>query len=112
IEKTNCFANKNQVSGEKIWDLYMSIVQNKNIDLSKKNKDLKILNGIMSKFVFSIYTNKVNELKEYFVYNEAHHDFKYIQYYKLRSNNIENDQIYEIKSGLNEKILKNTYEFF
>ena len=112
IKKNNCLANDNKISGEKVWNLYISIIQNKKPDLGNKSIDLKILNGIMSKFVFSIYTNKLNELKGYFEYNEEHHDFKYIQYYKLCSNSIGNNQIYEIESGLNEKILKNTYDFF
>lgn len=114
ISKNNCFIeqNKNIVSGEKIWNIYLSLIHNKNMDFMLKNREHKILNGIMSKFVISVYSNKLNELKEYFEYNEDHQDFKYFQYYKLKKECIGKDNIYDFYRGLNESLIKTTFEFF
>ena len=109
INNNNCLENSKQVSGEKIWELYLSLIQNK---ANKFSSDIKILNGIMSKFVFSIYKNKEDDLREYCEYNEDHSDFKYFQYLKLRKDVLlEQDGIYCLKGGLNEKLLKGSLGF-
>ncbi len=114
IAENNCFTEQGEklVSGEKIWNIYMQLIQNNNMDFILKNRKHKILNGIMSKFVISVYSNKINELKEYLEYNEDYHDFKYLQYYKFRKQEIGKGKIYDYYSGLNEKKLKNSYNIF
>jgi len=111
IKKNDCFVASQKVSGEKVWGLYLSIIQNKQMDIAKKGIGLKILNGIMSKFVFSVYINKIDDMKEYFEYNEENHDFKFMQYYKLYEKNIGKNRIYNLESGLNETIMKKTFDF-
>lgn len=104
IDKNKCRENEKQVSGEKIWDLYVSFIQNKK---KRFSTDLKILNGIMSKFVFSVYKKMANELHVYCEYDEKHSDFKYFQYLKLRKTAIEGeDIIFSFEGGLNEKVFK------
>ncbi len=114
IKEKNCFADEdeNKVSGEKIWNIYLQLIQNKNIDYNTKNREHKILNGIMSKFIITVYSNKINELKEYFEYNENYQDFKYLQYYKFRKQETGKGKIYDYFSGLNEKKLKNSFDIF
>ncbi len=114
ITEKNCFTDDDEfkVSGEKIWNVYMNLIQNKDIDYIIKGREHKILNGIMSKFVISVYSNKINELKEYFEYNEGHQDFKFIQYYKLNKQSIGAQEIYDYYGGLNEKKIKLSFEIF
>lgn len=110
IKKHNCLTNENKVSGEKIWELYDSYTQ----DFSKKfSIENKILNGIMSKFVFSIFMKKINDLYP-FIENPPTSEEKTIQqYFKLNKKRL--DEIYSEESGINEKhlteISKSTYEF-
>jgi len=113
LEKNGIYKHDEKyVSGEKTWELYISLINNKQIDYSKKNIELKILSGIMSKFVFSIFVNKIDDLKPYLDYYEDWHDYKVIQYYKLNSSFIGDENLYSLKSGLNEKKLGVSYEFF
>ncbi len=110
IKEHNCLTNENKVSGEKIWELYDSYTQ----DFSKKfSIENKILNGIMSKFVFSIFMKKINDLYP-FIENPPTSEEKTIQqYFKLNKKRL--DEIYSEESGINEKhlteISKSTYEF-
>ena len=114
IKEYQCFvnSNENEVSGEKTWNLYISLINNKDIDFTKKKIELKILNGIMSNFVFSIYTNKISELREYFEYNEDHQDFQFIQYYKLNKEYVGKGKLYDYAGGLNEEFAMQDFEIF
>jgi CRISPR-associated endonuclease/helicase Cas3 len=113
IETNNCMTDDNKfVSGEKIWKIYLKLIQNKEMDFIIRNREHKILNGIMSNFVISVYPNKIEELKRYFEYNEEYHDFKYIQYYKLRKQEIGDGMIYNYCSGLNEKLIESSFDIF
>lgn len=107
----NCFNGKSelQVSGEKIWELYVSLIRNKEIVFSRKKMELMILNGIMSKFVFSIFMKKTKNLEQYCEYNENSSDFEYFGYYKLRKENIGQNKVYDIISGLNEKFFDKSF---
>ncbi len=110
IKDNNCLHNENQVSGEKIWNLYVSLIQNKE---KRFSPDVKILNGIMSKFVFSVFLKTADSLKEFCEYNEDFGDFKYFQYLKLRKEEInqsdETDKVYSLESGINEDKLNIEY---
>ncbi len=112
IEQNECFMLKDEVSGEKIWNLYSSLIENKEIDFSAKALNLKILNGIMSKFVFSIFIKKANDLQKYCKFNEETSDYKNYQYYKFEKEYIGGDKIYDLLSGINEKLLDKSFEFF
>ncbi len=111
ITYNSCFnyTNKLQVSGEKIWELYVSLIRNKEISFSRKRMELIILNGIMSKFVFSILMGKTKDLEQYCEYNENSADFKYFGFYKLRKENIGQNEVYDLISGINEKFFDKSY---
>lgn len=104
----NLLVHENMVSGEEIWDLYVSYIQDKEKKFSAK---IKILNGIMSKFVFSVFIKKANELKEYCDYNEENADYKFFQYLKLKKEFVGNGNLYDFVSGINEKRLNQSFEF-
>ena len=111
ITTNNCFNDNNeqQVSGEKIWDLYVSLIKNKETGFSRKRMELMILNGIMSKFVFSIFMRKTKDLEQYCEYNEHSADFEYFGFYKLRKENIGQNEVYDLISGLNEKLFDRSF---
>jgi CRISPR-associated endonuclease/helicase Cas3 len=99
--------NEKQVSGEKIWGFYLTIIQNKEINFAQKSRDLKILNGIMSKFVFSVFMKKIEDLKPYLDYNENNSDYKSFQYFILQKSN----DIYSLVGGINEKMFDKSFDF-
>lgn len=111
IRNYNCLEGTNgtHVSGEKVWNLYVLLVQNKEMNFSKKKMELMILNGIMSKFVFSIFIKKAKDLEQFCEYNENFADFKYFGYYKLRKENIGQNEVYDLISGLNEKFFDKSF---
>jgi CRISPR-associated endonuclease/helicase Cas3 len=103
ITKNNCLENTNFVSGEKMWERYVSIIENKELEFTQKNYELKILNGIMSNFVFSVFIYKLSDLSE-FIENPRTDESKFQLYYKLRKEGLSN--IYTIEGGLNEEYLE------
>ncbi len=113
IKKHNCLSNVNekQVSGEKIWDLYVSFIQNKEMYFSEKKSQLLVLNGIMSKFVFSIFIRKVKDLESFMEYNPDHAEFKFHQYHKLLKSEIGIGEVYNLENGINEKMFDKSYDF-
>ena len=67
---------------------------------------LKILNGIMSRFVFSVFVKKADDLKCFCELNEDTGDYKNFQYYKFEKEHIGKNNIYDYEGGINEVILK------
>lgn len=98
--------NKEHISGEKIWKTYKSIVENKDQRFNKL-KDIKILNGIMSKFVISIAQSDLSKLSQYCEYNEETSDYLLHNYMKLNSFDLH--EIYDLNSGLNHEKLNLSY---
>lgn len=98
------------VSGEKIWELYISLVNGKRTNILNKNLTFKVLYSILSKFVFSIFKSKIEDLKPFLEFNEDVNDYRVYNFFKLKSTCIGVDKIYSIEGGLNEKLLKNPYE--
>ncbi|GAB4133856.1 MAG: hypothetical protein Fur0027_22280 [Raineya sp.] len=49
---------ENKIEGSIVFDLYIQIVENKKADFITKKINLKILQGILGKFVFSIFDDK------------------------------------------------------
>ena len=99
------------VIGTKVWELYISIIKNKTTNYMMKIIDLKILNGIISKFTFSMFSNdKIeNDLGSFLEYNEENKSYKTNGYYCFNSYY---NQIYNYQTGLNENLLNNNYFIF
>lgn len=56
LKKAAIFSNaQNEVEGSEVFDLYIALVENKKMDFIDKKIGLKILQGIMSKFIFSVF---------------------------------------------------------
>ncbi len=87
------------VSGEKIWNKYCELIENRNYDFFKKTEMLIRIFSLMSNFVFSVFkfSELVNNLKKF---GEEKYGFLYIH---------ETEKIYSLKSGLNEKELNSPW---
>ncbi len=86
---------KRILKGEKVWEKYCEIIENKDIDFSKKKENIIKIQALMSNFIFSVFraSKLVNELKKY---GEEKYGFLYIEDIK---------DIYSLENGLNEKKL-------
>jgi CRISPR-associated endonuclease/helicase Cas3 len=56
LEKANILPNvESKIEGSKVFDLYINLIENKSPDFITQKVSLKTLQGILSKFVFSIF---------------------------------------------------------
>jgi CRISPR-associated endonuclease/helicase Cas3 len=86
-----------KVVGENVWNLYTSIIENRDIDFIERKIDLRILSSILSKFAFSMWNNRrqVSLLKHYSNGEELKYGFLYLQHY---------ESIYSYDEGLQADI--------
>jgi CRISPR-associated endonuclease/helicase Cas3 len=110
IENHNCWAETEKVSGEEIWKLYILFSKDKKKRFSSV---FKILNGIMSKFAFSVFSNKIHDLFQFIENPPTSDENQFQTYFKLKKDSL--TEIYAEKSGINEKYLekktKQTFDF-
>jgi CRISPR-associated endonuclease/helicase Cas3 len=83
------------VSGEKIWELYRRIVDNPEVDFISKKIERKAIQGVLSKFTFSIFdSDKIRKsLAEYTNPELSYEKYLYLSDYL---------KIYQYESGLME----------
>lgn len=83
------------VNGEKVWEFYENIIKNKGTDFTQNKIKMTIIQGILSKFSFSIfsYSKDFMQMKELGVGEE-----KYGYYYL---NHV--DDVYDYKNGINDE---------
>jgi CRISPR-associated endonuclease/helicase Cas3 len=82
------------VDGKKVWELYEELITaHKHDDFLLQKANLKNIQGIMSKFIISIFAHSkdVDELKAS-AHGEEKYGFLYLSYW---------DTVYDYKSGLN-----------
>ncbi|MCP5503397.1 MAG: CRISPR-associated helicase Cas3' [Leptospiraceae bacterium] len=87
------------VDGGEVWKIYESIIHNKKLDFINKRISLKTLQGIMSKFIISIFA-KSNEIKNLEVYGEYKYGFLYLWNY---------EPVYDYTSGIKDGLLDNFF---
>lgn len=110
LQNKDC-VRSNVVIGAKVWALYNSVIDDKSANYMMKIIEIKILNGIISKFTFSMFRNEKieNDLAPYLEYNEESKGFKINGYYCF---NTKYNQIYSYETGLDEKSVTNSYIIF
>jgi CRISPR-associated endonuclease/helicase Cas3 len=86
-----------EVKGKKVFELYIALIENRSKDFLKQKSDFKILQGVMSKFIFSVFGSKKNEnnLAEATDHDKGKYGIHYLM----------NTSVYCDKSGLNEGAL-------
>lgn len=89
--------NENKVSGLKVWELYSSIIENRNVDFIDRKIDLKILSPILGMFSFNVWNNRnqINLLRHYSDGNDIKYGFLYLQNF---------EDIYSYEDGLKTDI--------
>lgn len=96
--------NEIRISGKDVWNKYVNIVMNNDKENYFENQSqLKQIYGILSKFMFSAFSNQIEQLKEFSDYNEALSNYKQygINYLSGWQN------IYNYESGLDiDKVKK------
>lgn len=83
------------VNGEKVWEVYEDIINNRTDDFTRDKIKMTIMQGILSKFSFSIFTYSKDflQMKELGV-GEEKFGYFYLNY--------END-VYDYKNGINDE---------
>ncbi len=119
LRKHKCLNPKDElkVSGERIWNLFIDLSLNKNMGFIQKSIELKKLNGIMGKFIFSIFAPSLENLKPYLEQNDNFDDYQILGFYKLNESDICNspdctEKVYSYISGLNNQLMQASFEFF
>ncbi|WP_461634307.1 CRISPR-associated helicase Cas3' [Labilibaculum euxinus] len=74
--------NGSMVSGEKLFDKYISIIMNNETDFIHKQIDLKKLTGLMSQFTISIYPNIKNKLDGLFDDDRGRYGYLYLSHWE------------------------------
>lgn len=95
------------VDGERVWRVYRQISLNKEktTDYIGSKIEQKTLQGILSKFTFSLFGSDTNRLalRSYCNPDDCFENYFYLTRHR---------DLYDLKSGLNESILKNPDKFF
>lgn len=94
LREKNKYNNENYVDGEKVWELYCNIIENNEKNFTYQKIQMIILQGLMSKFSFSIglFSKEMNN-----IINSGHCEQKY-GFYKLH--NV--DEVYDYETGIKD----------
>ncbi|HPE86486.1 MAG TPA: CRISPR-associated helicase Cas3' [Bacteroidales bacterium] len=84
--------SEEQISGEKLFETYITIIRNKDVDFIKKQIELKKITGLMSQFTLSVYPNILNEIKDKCDAEKSKYGYEYLSFW---------DECYDINAGFN-----------
>lgn len=90
---------ENEIDGKEVFDIYLKLIHNKQ-EFTKQKTEEKILQGIMSKFVFSLFANDKIEKQiiHYADEEKTKYGYKYIEHWS---------NFYDIKSGMRDSDFNN-----
>ncbi len=94
-----------EVNGEGVWKIYRETIENPQSDFIAKKIAHKVLQGILSKFTFSLFDGR-NTRTELLSYCDEKQSFESYFYMDRHAD------LYEIETGLDESKLKNPDNFF
>ncbi len=89
------------VSGEKVWELYSEIIKSKSDDFVEQKIRMKKIQGILSKFTFSIFSQS-KDAKNLIELGYKDDDLGFIRLFTKQENQ---DDIYNYESGLDDNSL-------
>jgi CRISPR-associated endonuclease/helicase Cas3 len=89
-----------QIDGVAVWALYHNVLSNPNSDFIAKKIEQKVMQGILSKFTFSLFSSPQNRERLVFFSNP---EISFENYFYLSRHK----EVYSVESGLDEEILKN-----
>jgi CRISPR-associated endonuclease/helicase Cas3 len=94
LEKIDVLNSDNTLSGEKLFDRYISIIENKNTDYTLNQIELKKLTGLMSRFTISVYPKMIKILSCEFDLVKSQFGYKYFAFWKGK---------YDLETGFDMK---------
>jgi len=86
-----------EISGKEVFNLYIEIINNKNINYFERKLKVKTLYGIMSKFVFSLFASPKIEKRITFFSDIEKNIYGYIYLSRW-------DEFYDINFGMNDAL--------
>ncbi len=94
LKEKNQYDGEKYVDGELVWNLYCDIIENKDLDFADRKAQIVILQGLLSKFTFSIglYSKDIEKLTM-----SGNLEEKY-GYYKLHNA----DEVYDYETGIKD----------
>lgn len=81
-----------RISGEKLFDRFIGLIHNMDIDFIQKQIDLKKLTGLMSLFSVSVYPNLLKEIVDKLDIEKSKYGYQYLSHW---------ESCYNIESGFN-----------
>jgi len=84
--------SEKQISGEKLFETYISIIRNRDVDFINKQIELKKITGLMSQFTLSVYPNILNEIKDKCDAEKSKYGYEYLSFW---------EECYDINAGFN-----------
>jgi CRISPR-associated endonuclease/helicase Cas3 len=74
--------SEEQISGEKLFDTYLSIIKNRDVDFIKRQIALKKITGLMSYFTLSVYPTVLNEIQDKCDAEKSQYGFEYLSFWQ------------------------------
>jgi len=106
--------NDTFIDGEEVFGLYCDLIQNrKTKKFINGAVELKVMQGILSKFVFSTFASEqmIKELKPFCRYNEINHEYTFYGYMVFRKQCVssqkvikDNQIVYSYFFGINDEV--------
>jgi hypothetical protein len=92
LKRKGKYNNEDFVNGENVWELYCEIIENKDPDFTRQKEYNIIMQGLLSKFTFSIGTYSKNMRS---IESSGYGEMKY-GFYKIT----EADKVYDYYTGI------------
>jgi len=103
LKEKRKFNNEDFVSGEKVWELYCEIIENKDKDFTRQKAQVIIMQGLISKFSISVSTFS----KEFIAIEGRGIGEEKFGFYKLNYS----DEVYDYETGIKAKELDSAIIF-
>lgn len=106
LKQNHVEVENGEIDGEKVWNLYLFLIKNKNDDYIKQSIEKKVISGIISKFTFSVFlTDKIKQDLVFFSNDEKQFDdYFYLEHHA-------NAKIYDYKKGLVESKIESSENY-
>jgi CRISPR-associated endonuclease/helicase Cas3 len=97
LQKIDVLNFEEKLSGEKLFERYISIIKNRNTDFTLNQIELKKLTGLMARFTISVYPKMIKDLSCQFDLEKSQFGYKYFSHWQGK---------YDLETGFNMKGIK------
>jgi CRISPR-associated endonuclease/helicase Cas3 len=82
LNKIKVLTENHKISGEKLFDQYISVIKNQQNDFTLNQINLKKLTGLMSRFTIAVYPKVLEKLADKFDKEKEQYGYKYLLHYE------------------------------